>query len=381
MKAPLFARMACAVALGLSSLTAAAAASMFRITDLGKLPGSYATTAEDINDDATIVGDSYDPMVWTPEAGFVEPPRLPDGTGFHPRRINNAGDMVGVTDDDDIRAVLVRADGTSIRILEGTSLDDRGPIIRQITDSGKVLGATFGDKSDALEPWIWSESTGAVRFSIATGEAVDVQQMNDRDQLVGSYNYYDFPSRCWSYRAFWRDLPNDKFKWLDHGPRKDWIANHFCGHVSVATAINNAGQVVGYGNTFDRVIRQPVQPFIWTEQGGLQGLSRPDPRMKNAMPGSINEAGQVVGTFEYSGTGKRIYFYWDADSGVLDLQTLLDPEDPLAAEVILQVRDLSVEPQINNRGQVIVSGKLRSDPNQWGFRDPTRTFLLTPVAP
>ncbi len=103
--------------------------------------------------------------------------------------------------------------------------------------------------------------------------------------------------------------------------------------------------------------------------------------MKNAMPGSINEAGQVVGTFEYSGAPKRIYFYWDADSGVLDLQTLLDAEDPLAAEVILQVRDLSVEPQINNRGQIIVSGKLRSDPLTWGFRDPTRTFLLTPVAP
>ncbi len=79
--------------------------------------------------------------------------------------------------------------------------------------------------------------------------------MNDHDQLVGSYNYYDFPSRCSSYRAFWRDLPNDKFEWLDHGPRKDWKTNHFCGHVSVATAINNTGQVVGYGNTFDRVIR------------------------------------------------------------------------------------------------------------------------------
>lgn len=385
MKSSMFARVACVLALGVSWFAASVAAPKFRITDLGKQPGSYATVAGSMNDDTTIVGDHYEAMVWTPEAGFVEPPHLPDGTVFVPFYINNAGDMVGVTDADfDSRAFLRRADGRYIRFLQGTPMDERGPIIRQITEAGKILGATFGGAElDALQPWVWSESTGVVRFEIGTGEDVDVQQMNDQDQLVGAYRYYDFESGCSSRRAFWRDLRRDKFAWLDHGPRKDWKNNHFCGHVSVATAINEAGQVVGYGNTFSRVIRQPVQPFIWSEKAGLLPLGpRHDVRMKNIEPGSINELEQVVGTFEYSGTQKRLYFYWDRDSGVLDLQKLLDPDDPLAAEVILQLRDYSAAPPINNRGQIVVSGKLRSDPPLFAdYRDPTRAFLLTPVSP
>lgn len=146
------------------SLSASVAAPLFRITDLGKLPGSYATTASDMNDDATITGDPDDPFVWSPQAGLAEPPRMPEGTGFAPTGINNAGDMVG-------------------------------------------------------KEW---------------------------DGLSG--------------RAFMRRADGR------------WTTNHWCGHVSVATAINNAGQVVGYGNTFDKPFRQPVQAFIWTEEGGLQPL-------------------------------------------------------------------------------------------------------------
>jgi probable HAF family extracellular repeat protein len=383
MEASLLAKAGFVLALGVLSLSASVAAPLFRITDLGKLSGSYATTASDMNDDTTITGDPDDPFVWTPQAGLAEPPRMPDGTGFAPTGINNAGDMVGKEWDGlSGRAFMRRADGSFIPILKGTALDVVDPIIRQITNSGKVLGATFSNLEPyPLQPWVWSESTGPVVFAIATREDVDVQQMNDRDQLVGAYEYDDFPSRCSSQRAFWRDLQRDKFAWLDHGPRKDWTTNHWCGHVSVATAINNAGQVVGYGNTFDKPFRQAVQAFIWTEDDGLQPLGpRHDPRMKNLKPGSINESGQVVGTFEYSGTRKQIYFYWDKDSGVLDLQEMLDPDDPLAAEVILQVRYLDHPPPINNRGQIAVGGKLRSDPQYGHFRDPTRTFLLTPVA-
>ena len=87
------------------------------------------------------------------------------------------------------------------------------------------------------------------------------------------------------------------------------------GSFSQATAINNRGQVVGYGDT-----PSGTRAFLWTRVGGMQSL----PGLRTSpftIAFDINNKGQVAGWSFINGVGRRA-FLWTPGRGVRNLGTL-----------------------------------------------------------
>jgi probable HAF family extracellular repeat protein len=108
--------------------------------------------------------------------------------------------------------------------------------------------------------------------------------------------------------------------------------------VSVAYAINRAGQVAGESATTDNINFNHA--FRWTPEGGLQDLGTLPGDTFSAAYG-INDAGQVVGVSDISATGstQRRAFLWTPGSGMQDLGIVGDYYSGARA--------------INNAGQVV----------------------------
>jgi hypothetical protein len=140
--------------------------------------------------------------------------------------------------------------------------------------------------------------------------------------------------------------------------------------------LNNKGQVVGYSN-LGSWFESDAYGFIWSRGTGFVQLTAKDPRIVNIQPLDINDKGQVVGIFRYSDGNQwppYPYFYWDAQTGVVDLQTLLDPQDPISSDAVLWLYNWSTA-RINNKGTIMVTGKLRSAPPP-RTNPANRTFVL-----
>lgn len=384
-------RAACVAAVAGCTVAVTAASPLYRITEIGFLPGGYRTSASDMNDDAVIVGTADQPFVWTPQAGIQPAPLLPDGRTFPPEYLNAAGDMVGAIYDFGYfryEEYLRRADGSYEQILQDTLAggDNFGWNL-QLTDTRQVLGQSGVTLS--TQPWLWSETTG-VHTDLRIGNDQNsfyAKRINAKGQIAG---YYEFSSKSCYYeeRAFLYDTVTHHLEWLDHGPKHQRASPEHCGHYSAANDVNSSGQVVGYGNTFATEFGQPYRAFIWTKETGLQpipGDAEPH-NMVDMRAQRINESGQVVGTFRYADQNKHGFFYWDKESGAIDLQKLLDPADSLTPEVVLKAEVADLEfalndhrPLLNNRGQIVVEGTRRSDTRYGTWQDTRRAFLLTPV--
>lgn len=106
-----------------------------------------------------------------------------------------------------------------------------------------------------------------------------------------------------------------------------------------ASAINDAGQVVGWSETGVCICSyapSKYRAFIWTADGGIRDLG--GPRDHFSVATGINKAGQVVGTIStYPGLNSRA-FLWTANKGMVELGTLGGFTSPTA---------------INNAGQVV----------------------------
>ena len=90
------------------------------------------------------------------------------------------------------------------------------------------------------------------------------------------------------------------------------------GDSSWATAINDAGQVVGYSAISGQL---PLHAFVWTQSGGMQDLT---PRFDNikSFALAINAAGNVVGGADLKSTEQEDSLLWTQSGRVLSLGTL-----------------------------------------------------------
>ncbi len=191
--------------------------------------------------------------------------------------------------------------------------------------------------------------------------------MNDSGRVVGvNYN-----CDLLGITAFAFDVETQQLRWLD--PHR-WTCRF-----STATAVTDAGDVVGWADSAGAPERQP---FLWNETDGLRMLSGRIPRDWIQMkPTDINNTKQVVDRF--SRLDQRlteVFFYWNEASGFHDLKRLLDPDDPMSEQVVLSdgkgILTAIYTPKITNRGEILVTGSLRSDRP---IDRPRRTFLLVPV--
>jgi len=171
----------------------------------------------------------------------------------------------------------------------------QGTWAMDINEAGQVVGSSH-NATNYERPFLW-ENGLMTELDVGAVEG-GATAINDAGQIVGHrLTATDDPNDPYGYRAFlWQDGVV-----VDLGSLPGF-------RDSYATGINDAGQVVGYVR--DPEINGPVHAFLW-DSGLMRDLgSLPGDPLSQAT--GINEAGQVVG---WSGDfGRSRAFLWEADS-------------------------------------------------------------------
>ena len=132
---------------------------------------------------------------------------------------------------------------------------------------------------------------------------------------------------------------------------------------STGLGINLFGQVAGYSSG----LGFNPHAFVTAPDGRLIDLGIPTGALASYASG-LNDAGVVVGHFDLLG-GRSHAFLWNAGTGMVDLNSLIDPTSAW---------ELTVASAINANGQVTGFGLVNvMTPN--GLRRETHAFRLDPV--
>jgi probable HAF family extracellular repeat protein len=370
----------------LAPYVAMAADPAYRAIDIGFLAGRSYTIPAGLNDGGTVVGSAENGVgiaafVWTAASGIKKLPVPPGGEKLASLAydINDAGQIIGAVSSGGPIGnggnVIWEVDGTfNFFLTNFWPQTQRTYSIPQITNAGRVLGQSYWDYSSGdttVYPWIWSPERGLFDIVDRGEDGFRAYQMNDSGRVAGSH----FNCFTAATAIVFDTEPTRRFRWLDPDYGKTCRS-------SQATAVNDQGQVVGWAQTYKT---GRVLPFLWTEADGWKTLwGSPAPNREQSKPTDINNAGQVVGILKLvNQSSRRSYFYWDEENGFHDLKKLLDPTDPMTAQVVLHLYasgfDPDYIPKINNRGEILVAGSLKGDDSI--FLGPKRTFLLVPVRP
>ena len=256
-----------------------------------------------------------------------------------------------------------------------------------INDAGTVVGQSIDPLTGQSLSFIWTHRTGMRELDASLGAVGSLATgINRSGQIAGSSN-----AGTGAFHAFLRDKNGDV---LDLGAFPDGSGS------STASAVNDHGDVVGVVG--DGVI---VDAFLWDEHNGMQLLAEDafvrdindhgevvgdtvgEPKRAfrwtasegfldlgalagfdalGATASAINESGTIVGS-SLAMTGPPHAFIWSAQSGMRDLNELVDPSSELASQAVLVIAQA-----INKDGWIAVDGFI-PDPV-----DPYRGFLLAP---
>ncbi len=320
-------------------------ASPYVITDLGTL-GANQSYADSLNNRGQVVGSSnteyggwLHPYLWTnnkgmTDLGTIDPSKTYlDGVAH---AINEQGQIVGhlSTGTNEGPAFLWTSTGGMINL--GT-LGGNNTHAYSINNRGEVVGTSKATSTGSLSDmhaFLWTQS-GGIR-DIGIGSAQDI---NNRGQVVGM--------------EIWR-----AFLWTED------LGRVFLGdlgggltHASMATAINDRGQVVGWSLTPSGY----WHPFLWTPDGGIIDLGSLGNYTSYAW--DINNRGQIVGSFD-DWVGANITSnaaLWTARTGWQNLNDLI-PEN--TGWFLYEARG------INEGGLIVGTGMINGE---------THAFLLQPV--
>lgn len=326
------------LALSASFSTAATAAPTYRIQDLGVGPGGYSAQALALNEDNVAVGwvqlKRFGPHYAAVfiDGKVVRIGLLPGDTSSYATAINNAGQVVGYSGDATHPGAFIYDRAGGMRPLGTLDPANRYSMAQGISDNGTVVGQS---KAGTGEPhaFTWTAAAGMVDPFPGQG-AADAPAINAVGQWVG---HVDFPDRTVGIRVSPKGKPTDLGAFDPSAP------------FSYGKGINNLGQVAGYAAdpaTF------ASRAFVWDKATGLTDIGLlPGGFFSNAF--AINDAGQVVGLADKpQGRGTvGVATYYDRATGLVDLHTLIDPEDPLYGLV-----QFDAGQDINNRGVIVANG-------------------------
>jgi probable HAF family extracellular repeat protein len=290
------------------------AQSTWRLIDLGTL-GGPSGGLWNINNHGVAVGWSRvgeGPAVhairWSMQEGMRDLGTLPGTTDSYAWGINDAGDIVGQSGK---RAFLSTTAGGMVDIGSlSTVASVDGTSAAGINSARTVVGTSPTPAGERA--FIWTPAGGMQDLGTLGGNESGANDVNDAGQVVGWANPMssDYPV---GYHAF---------LWTASGGMIDLEP---LGGNSVASRINNRGEIVGY-----RVVSTGIRAFLWTPADGMIDLG-------DGQATGLNDAGQVVGEFGSP-------FVWTSRNGRMPL--------PMIGPFFSVPRD------INNRGMAVGYGAL-----------------------
>ena len=313
------------VAAGLLSVATTAQAAHYNLLILPGLPGGDGSSAAYAVSNArqvagvayTAVGDHA--FLWSAATGMEDLGALPDpiegvsvGYGINDRR-----EVVGSSGPDS-RAFLwsastgmrtlgpVQPNGPNALVAWGTN--DRGDVVGEMGNAN----AMFGEGNHAF---LWSETGGVRDLGDLPGgsDHSTAFAINASRQVVGSTSVPNgVHPFLWSVSTGMQDLGT-----LPDSPQ---VA------IGQANDINNAGQVVG---TVTAGASEEPHGFIWSASTGMKDLGVLSDGGYSYAYG-INAAGEVVG--QSGGPGTRYAVLWDIQTGIVDLNTVVDHTDFVMTE-------------------------------------------------
>ncbi len=284
--------------------------------DLGTLGGDQSL-ASDINDAGWVVGQSKSgsglsrPFLWSTSMGMID---LGQDLQVHSRalQINESGRVLCETFNSRFyRSFLWAAD---LGLQDVGALYPKRPftVASDISEKSHVVGGSRDD-TGVLRAFLWTPEEGMI--DLGTPEWSEALAVNGRDQVVG---YTGAQAFLW-----------DREQGLSLiGPPNSGL--------SIATDINELGQVVGYAD-FGGVY---PQAFLWTQEKGIVPLGTVSPHYPISFALSISDQGQVVGrsvTAPREGFPDQVrIFRWTPEKGMQDLGPIAD-RNQLAINALGQI--------------------------------------------
>ena len=263
------------------------------INDLGQVVGSA-----DINETVTTAPLKNAPnhkvtrflahaFIWNSNSGMTDLGTL-GGKESRAVAINNLGQVAGIADTDSNRHVFFWDSTNGMKDL-GPLGDIKGYI--GINDTGQVVSSSWRTASRNYVSFLWSSSVGVVYFDTLSGGGSCASAINDNGQVVGWSNK---KAPGGGRRAcLWDSSGNI----IELGTIGDFFSL-IAGSESMAFAINNAGQVVGWSGKKHTMLCRGYA-FLWDTKHGmvkLENLLADKSGWKRLISAShINNRGQIIG--------------------------------------------------------------------------------------
>lgn len=359
------------------SVTTAAHAASYTITDLGTLGGTESfgsglnTSGQVAGASYTTGGAAYHTFLWKPTtpngaSGTKTDLGTLDGTYSFGNGLNASGQVAGessTTGDAATHAFLWKpttpggASGTmhDLLTLGGTNSYGYG-----INAAGQVTGASDRTGDARTHAFLWKPSmpngTSGTMYNLGSlgGTESNGSAINASGQVSGS----SLTTADAAYHAF---------LWKPTSPNGTSGTMHDLGTLggteSFGGSINTSGQVLGFSYTTGDAA---YHAYLWTPTtpNGTSGtmLDLATLGGLNSYSYNVGAGGQVVGASEVEITSDDTHaFLYTSGSGMVDLNTLIDP---LSGWELLDAAD------INDAGQITGQGRIGGQ---------YHAYLLTPV--
>jgi probable HAF family extracellular repeat protein len=233
--------------------------------------------------------------------------------------LNNSGDIVGGSENDNIDPVLGTKEMRAVRWTNGHpkdlgtlggsisaafSLNERGQIAGFATSavsdpySFYYFQAFRSSNGTQTRAFLWDKENGMQDLgTLGTGNDALAAFLNERGQVAGVSYTNSTPNSTTGFPT------EDPFLWDKENGMTD--LGTLGGTVGNPTALNNRGQVIGFSNLSGD---QSSHPFLW-EQGNLIDLYTNTEGGNPLTADAINDAGEIVGAAAFPHQSSDAYLW------------------------------------------------------------------------